>query len=66
MAEVYFYLTGMELVGPSKRVIAGIAIEFFWCIGLYILNLVAFFARDWNILQLIIACPAPLLILYFW
>ena len=59
-------ISGMELVGPSKRVIAGIGLEFFWCTGLYLLNLLAYFVRTWNLLQLLIVCPAPLLIVYFW
>ena len=59
-------VSGIELVGPSKRVFAGIVIEFFWCVGLYILDIAAFFVRDWNILQLVIVAFAPLMIAYYW
>ncbi|WAR08263.1 ORCT-like protein [Mya arenaria] len=60
------FVIGMELVGPSYRVAAGIIIEFFWCAGLFLLCLVAYFVRTWNILQLVLACPTVLLVLYFW
>ena len=56
----------MELVGPSRRVYAGIVIEIFWCIGLYLLNIIAFLIRDWNLLQMIIVAFAPMLVAYFW
>lgn len=60
------FVIGMELVGPSKRVIAGIVIEFFWCIGLFLLVLLAYFIRTWDKLLLAMACPSVLLLLYFW
>ncbi|KAL4232572.1 hypothetical protein ACF0H5_007262 [Mactra antiquata] len=60
------FVIGMELVGPSKRVEAGIIIEFFWCIGLYVLCFLAYFIRSWNMLQLALACPSILLFAYFW
>ncbi|WAR08259.1 ORCT-like protein [Mya arenaria] len=55
------FVIGVELVGPSYRVAAGIIIEFFWCIGLFLLCLVAYFVRTWNILLLVLACPTVLL-----
>ncbi|XP_052811636.1 organic cation transporter protein-like [Mya arenaria] len=60
------FVIGVELVGPSYRVAAGIIIEFFWCIGLFLLCLVAYFVRTWNILLLVLACPTVLLVFYFW
>lgn len=60
------FVIGVELVGPSRRVFAGIVIEFFWCIGLYLLNIIAFLIRDWNILQLVIVAFTPLMVAYVW
>ncbi|XP_045197588.2 organic cation transporter protein-like isoform X2 [Mercenaria mercenaria] len=60
------FVIGMELVGPSQRVAAGIIIEFFWCIGLYMLCTVAYFARSWDMLHLVLACPTVLLFAYIW
>ncbi|XP_046374364.1 organic cation transporter protein-like [Haliotis rufescens] len=59
------FVIGMELVGPSKRVIAGIVIELFWCLGLFILGAVAYGIRNWQHLQLILSVP-PVLMLFMW
>ncbi|XP_055954325.1 organic cation transporter protein-like isoform X1 [Patella vulgata] len=60
------FVLGLELVGPSKRKFAGIVMEFFWCIGLFILAITAFFIRDWSTLQLAISVPSVLLLAIFW
>ncbi|KAH3819708.1 organic cation transporter protein-like [Dreissena polymorpha] len=60
------FVLGMELVGPSYRVAAGITVELFWCTGLFVLCFVAFFVRSWNYLQLAVACPTVLLFLCYW
>ncbi|GFR97709.1 organic cation transporter protein [Elysia marginata] len=45
----------MEIVGPSKRRIAGIVIEMFWCIGLFIETGIAYSLRDWSHFQITIS-----------
>ncbi|XP_069102161.1 organic cation transporter protein-like isoform X2 [Argopecten irradians] len=54
----------IEMVGPSSRVFVGIIIELFWCAGEVILCGLAYFVRDWRILQLTIAVPCTLLLSY--
>ncbi|RUS86172.1 hypothetical protein EGW08_006066 [Elysia chlorotica] len=49
------FVIGMELVGPSKRRIAGIVIEMFWCIGLFIETGIAYGIRDWSYFQITIS-----------
>ncbi|KAK3734882.1 hypothetical protein RRG08_038908 [Elysia crispata] len=49
------FVIGMELVGPSKRRIAGIVIEMFWCIGLFIETGIAYGLRDWSHFQMTIS-----------
>ncbi|XP_067675691.1 organic cation transporter protein-like isoform X2 [Haliotis asinina] len=56
----------MELVGPSKRTLAGMVIELFWCIGLFLVGGLAYFIRDWHHLQLAISVPAVLLLGLYW
>ncbi|XP_046542550.1 organic cation transporter protein-like [Haliotis rubra] len=60
------FVIGLELVGPSKRTIAGIAIQFFWCFGLFLLALVAYFIREWKYLQIVLSIPSVFFIAYWW
>ncbi|XP_055954333.1 organic cation transporter protein-like [Patella vulgata] len=60
------FVLAMEFVGPSKRKFVGIVIEMFWCIGLFVLSIMAYFIRDWSTLQLAISVPSVLLLAIFW
>ncbi|XP_067674871.1 organic cation transporter protein-like [Haliotis asinina] len=60
------YVIGMEFVGPSKRVIAGMVIDLFWCLGLFILGTAAYFLRDWKYLQLAVSAPSALMLIMWW
>ena len=59
-------VTGMEVVGPSKRAWAGILIEFFWCLGEFLLLLLAYFIRDWRHLEIALSVPSIFLLAYWW
>ncbi|KAH9525165.1 hypothetical protein Btru_000519 [Bulinus truncatus] len=56
------YVIGLELVGPSHRKLTGVVIEVFWCAGIFILAGLAYGLRDWNHLQISLACVNFLLI----
>ncbi|PIK41575.1 putative organic cation transporter protein-like [Apostichopus japonicus] len=59
------FILGTELVGPSKRVFAGILICLTYAVGYLLLAVAAFFIRDWRYLQIFLACillPCLLLI----
>ncbi|XP_071114254.1 organic cation transporter protein-like [Haliotis cracherodii] len=60
------YVIGMEFVGPSKRVIAGMVIDLFWCLGLFILGAAAYCLRDWHHLQLALSAPSALILIMWW
>ncbi|XP_046345229.1 organic cation transporter protein-like [Haliotis rufescens] len=60
------FVIGLELVGPSKRTIAGVAIQFFWCFGLFVLALVAYLIRHWKYLQITMSIPSLFFIGYWW
>ncbi|XP_071818796.1 organic cation transporter protein-like isoform X1 [Apostichopus japonicus] len=59
------FILGTELVGPSKRVFAGILVCLTYVVGYLLLAVAAFFIRDWRYLQIFLACvllPCLLLI----
>ncbi|XP_012939016.2 organic cation transporter-like protein [Aplysia californica] len=64
------FMTGctlaMEIVGESKRSFAGMLLMYGWVIGMLFVSAVAYFARDWRVLQLILSSPTLLLISYYW
>ncbi|XP_041350693.1 organic cation transporter protein-like [Gigantopelta aegis] len=58
---VFYIPAGMELAGPSKRVVVGMAADFAWIVGLLILGGLAYVLRNWHYIQL---CPAAVNFLY--
>ena len=61
-----FFLIGMELVGPSKRVWAGIVVDYFFASGLVVLAGVGYLIRDWMYLELTVSVPIVLFLFYWW
>ncbi|KAK7503120.1 hypothetical protein BaRGS_00005746 [Batillaria attramentaria] len=41
------FVAGMELVGPEQRTLAGIVIQLFWALGLFVILLLAYLLRNW-------------------
>ncbi|XP_071115287.1 organic cation transporter protein-like [Haliotis cracherodii] len=60
------FVVGVELVGPSKRVLTGIVCEILWTCGSFITATLAYFVRDWQRLQLILSVPTILFVAYYW
>ncbi|XP_071115386.1 organic cation transporter protein-like [Haliotis cracherodii] len=52
------FVFGMEIVGPSKRMWAGVAMNLFWSAGNIMTALAAYLFRDWKTRQLIVSVPA--------
>lgn len=61
-----FLLTGVEFVGPSKRVMTGIPIHMFFAVGLVYLAGVGALVRHWQYLQLAVAVPCIVYVFYWW
>ncbi|XP_069101118.1 organic cation transporter protein-like [Argopecten irradians] len=57
---------GLELVGPNKRIWAGIVIHIFFAIGLCYLAGVGFLLRHWKWIQLAVAIPCSIYMFYWW
>ncbi|XP_046582562.1 organic cation transporter protein-like [Haliotis rubra] len=60
------FVVGVELVGPSKRVLTGIICELYWTFGVFLATTIAYFVRDWRHLQLIVSTPTALFLAYYW
>lgn len=60
------FVIGVELVGPSKRIWAGIVIEYAFAIGLISLAFIGYFMRYWKYLVIICALPFALNLSYWW
>ncbi|XP_041350867.1 organic cation transporter protein-like [Gigantopelta aegis] len=60
------FVIGMELVGPSKRTVAGLGIVFFWSLGLFVLGGVAFALRNWRDLHLALSVSNVIFVALYW
>ncbi|GFR96365.1 organic cation transporter protein [Elysia marginata] len=59
------FVIGMEVVGPSKRRIAGNVVNFFWVLGVCTLTAVAYLLRHWRHLQMATSIPPAFALLLF-
>lgn len=65
--EASCFVMGMELVGPSKRTLAGILCWFFETAGLLCAVGIAYVVRyNWRLLQAIYTLPAMAFFFYAW
>ncbi|XP_061193510.1 organic cation transporter protein-like isoform X2 [Saccostrea echinata] len=60
------FVLGIEIVGPSKRLWAGVVMDYFFAIGLVILCLIGYLIRDWKYNQIAVSVPSALLLSYWW
>lgn len=54
------------MVGKRKREITGIVLNYFYAIGEAVVALIAWYTKDWVLLQLIVSGPAILFFVYYW
>lgn len=57
---------GLEVVGPTKRVWAGVIIHGFFTIGLCYLSGVAWLFKHWSYIQIAVAAPCAFYLTYWW
>ncbi|XP_053953858.1 solute carrier family 22 member 4-like [Anastrepha ludens] len=60
------FIIGIELVGPSKRVLACSVITIFYAIGEIILAAVSMYFPNWRIMLRILYIPALAILSYYW
>nr|CAD7436092.1 unnamed protein product [Timema monikensis] len=60
------YVIAMEMVGPNKRLFAGVVCQFFFTAGYILTALIAYFIDDWRMLQVALSLPGIVFISYWW
>lgn len=60
------YVIAMEMVGPSSRLIAGVACQMFFSTGYMLTAAFAYYIHDWRCLQLALTLPGVLFLCYWW
>lgn len=60
------YVLAMEMVGPSYRLFAGVAVQMFFSFGYIALAGFAYFFADWRELQIAITLPGLVFMCYYW
>lgn len=56
----------MEMVGPSKRLIAGTVCHMFFSGGYMLTTLFALYITEWRTLQLALTLPGAVFVCYWW
>lgn len=64
MTEILFL--ALEMVGPKKRIYAGVGVNLFFTIGYFTTGIFAYFIRDWRTLQIALVLPSVLFLSYYW
>lgn len=59
------FIIGVEMVGPRKREMSSIVLNYFYAVGEALLGL-AFFLPNWRNLQLVLSLPPLVCVGYFW
>ncbi|XP_068085603.1 organic cation transporter protein isoform X2 [Anabrus simplex] len=60
------YVLAMEMVGPSKRLFAGVVVQMFFTLGYIFTAVLAYFIKDWRILQVALTLPGTVFLIYWW
>lgn len=60
------FIIGVEMVGPKKREMSGIILNYFYALGEAAVGLIAWLSHDWVTLQLIVSVPPLLFFAYYW
>ncbi|KAH8312749.1 hypothetical protein KR044_012634 [Drosophila immigrans] len=60
------YVIAMEMVGPAKRLYAGIFVMMFFSLGYMLTAAFAYFVHDWRWLQIALTLPGLIFMCYYW
>ncbi|XP_043286002.1 organic cation transporter protein [Venturia canescens] len=60
------YVIALEMVGPSKRLVAGVGCQLFFTTGYILTAAFAALIKDWRMLQIAITVPSFVFLVYWW
>ncbi|XP_034664739.1 organic cation transporter-like protein [Drosophila subobscura] len=60
------YVIAMEMVGPAKRLYAGIFVMVFFSLGYMLTAAFVYFVHDWRWLQISLSLPGLIFMCYYW
>ncbi|XP_035731307.1 organic cation transporter protein-like [Vespa mandarinia] len=60
------YVIALEMVGPKKRLVAGVGCQLFFTTGYILTAGFAYLITDWRMLQVAITIPSIAFLLYWW
>ncbi|KAH8297328.1 hypothetical protein KR044_010416 [Drosophila immigrans] len=60
------FIIGVEMVGPRKREMTSIVLNYFYAVGEALVGLAAWLLTDWKHLQLALSIPPLFFVIYFW
>lgn len=60
------YVIALEMVGPKKRLVAGVGCQLFFTTGYILTAGFAYFITDWRMLQVAITVPSIAFLVYWW
>lgn len=59
-------IIGVEMVGPKRREVTGIVLNYFYALGEAAVGLIAWLTKDWVFTQLLVSAPPFIFIIYYW
>lgn len=59
-------ISALEMVGPKKRMFAGVTVQLFFTAGFLLTAGFAYYIKDWRHLQIALTLPGVLFFSYYW
>lgn len=60
------FIIGVEMVGPRKREMSSIVLNYFYAVGEALVGLAAWLLHDWQLLQYTLSVPPLFFLVYYW
>ncbi|XP_055905254.1 organic cation transporter protein [Eupeodes corollae] len=60
------FIIGVEMVGPKRREMSSIVLNYFYAVGEALVGLAAWLIHDWQLLQIVLSAPPLFFIGYYW